>query len=272
MRTPSSTSAGSAPLPILPPSVAPAKPALEAADLALCRSALWEALALGFRAPTPETLERLVHPDAAAALADAAEALDGAEETDRAPLVRALAVEPAPTLDGLALTHARLFGHTARGEAPPYETEYGEDSLWQPQREMADLGAFFRAFGLAPDPAARERPDHIACECEFLLVLARREARAHARGDAAMRDETRRAARLFLRDHLGRWAPALGGRLHGLDPGGFYGALGRLLVAHVAAECRRVAAPTGPGFLRLRSTATDEVPMGCGPLAGVSEP
>src|SRR3990172_1965315 len=237
--TRSSSEGGGAPLPNLPPSRTRAKPALEAVDLLLCRSALWEALVLGFCPPTEETVARLARAEGAGALAAAAAALDAAGGAALAPpgrgrgvgrVVRALAVAPAPSGAALGLAYGRLFGHTARGEASPYETEYGEDSLWAPQREMSDLGAFYRAFGLALDPGARERPDHVACECEFLLVLARREARACALGDASMRDEACHATQIFLREHLGHWALALGGALARLDPGGFYGALGRLLL------------------------------------------
>jgi len=247
------------------------EPAFEAADLALCRSALWEALALGFRAPTRETVARLASDEGARALAEAAAVLDAVDGTALAPLVRALAVEPPPTLEAVGAAYGRLFGHTAQGEAPPYETEYGEDSLFQPQREMSDLGAFFRAFGLRVSADAHERPDHIACECEFLLVLARKEARALALEDEPTREATCRAARLFLRDHLGRWAPALGAKLARLDPQGFHGALGRLLAALVAAECRRAGVATGAEFLRLRSTAPDDTPMACGPLAATPD-
>jgi DMSO reductase family type II enzyme chaperone len=230
---------------------------------------MWEALAIGYQPPTGETVMRLASCEGARDLAEAAARLDEIDgENDLAGLVQALAVEPTPSLEALALAHGRLFGHTAHGEAPPYETEYGEDSLWAPQREMADLGGFFRAFGLQLDARARERPDHIACECEFMLVLARKEARALALGDAPTAEATARAARLFLRDHLGRWAPALGARLARLDPGGFHGALGRLLAAFVAAECARAGVPAGPAFLRLRATEPDPTPAACGPLPG----
>jgi DMSO reductase family type II enzyme chaperone len=243
------------------------EPAPPEADRALGRSGLWEALALGFLPPTSETVQRLASGDGADGLAALAGALDAADGTGLAPLARALAHEPPPSLDALGAAYGRLFGHTARGGAAPYETEYGEDSLFEPQREMSDLGAFYRAFGLRLHPAARERSDHIACACEFLLVLARKEAWALAQGDEPMREATGHAARLFLRDHLGRWAPALGARLDRLDPEGFYGALGRLLTAFVTAECRRAGVAAGPEFLRLRSTAPDDTPMACGPLA-----
>jgi len=235
-------------------------------ERALCRSALWEALALGFRPPTGETIARLAAPDGAAALAEAAAALDVAEGSDLASRVRALAIDPVPTAAALADAHWRLFGHTARGQVPPYETEYGEDSLFEPPREMSDLSAFFRAFGLVLRPGAGERPDHLACECEFLLVLARKEAYALEVGDAEMVDETRRATRVFLRDHLGRWAPGFGAKLAREDPGGFHGALGTLGAAFVTAECARVGVPAGPDLLRLRSPDLGAAPMGCGPV------
>jgi TorA maturation chaperone TorD len=226
---------------------------------------------LGFASPTEETLRRLVSPEGAAGLAALAAVLDEADGTALEPLATALAVEPAPSLDTLCLLYARLFGHTARGAAPPYEIEYGEDSLFAPPREMSDLGAFFRAFGLQLDAGARERPDHIACECEFLLVLARKEARALSLGDTPMWQATRDATRAFLRDHPGRWAPAFGASLARLDVDGFYGALGRLLAAFVSAECLRMGVPAGPELLRLRSTAPDDTPMACGPLVAAPE-
>lgn len=244
---------------------------LAPAAVALCRSALWEALALGFRPPTGETVARLASPEGAGALADVAAALDSVGSSSLEPLARALAVEPAPTPEKLRLAHDHLFGHTARGAATPYETEYGEDSLWQPQREMSDLGAFYRAFGLRVDPAGHERPDHIACECEFLLVLARKEAYALARGDEPMREATARATRLFLRDHLGRWAPALATTLGRLDREGFHGVLGRLLGAFTTVECARAGVAVGPTLLRLRSAKPDETPAACGPLVSARE-
>lgn len=249
-----------------PPGVARAKPALEPADIALCRSALWEALALGFRPPTAETVARLASEEGALALAEAAAALDAAGGAALARRVRRLGrARPRGGLAALGDAFERLFGHTARGRVPPYETEYGEDSLFLPAQEMSDLAAFYRAFGLVLSPRARERMDHVSCECEFLLVLARKEAYAIERGDAAMLEGTRQGARLFLREHLGRWAPAFGRKLHREDQDGFYGALGSLCEAVVTRECVRLEVPAGPTFLRLRSPVPDDAPMACFP-------
>ena len=245
--------------------VAQAKPALEPADLALCRSALYEALALGFRAPSQETVARLASPEGIAALADAAAVLDAEWGSDLASDVYRLA--GSSDREALEASFRRLFGHTARGSVPPYETEYGEDSLFQPMQEMSDLAAFCRAFGLVLNPEAHERIDHISCECEFLLVLARKEAYALERDDPAMWDATQRAVRLFLRDHLGRWAPTFGRKLSREDQGGFFGALGALCVDFVTRECVRVGVAAGPEFLRLRSVSSGDAPMACGPSA-----
>jgi TorA maturation chaperone TorD len=247
-------------------------PALGAIGVALCRSALWEALALAFRAPTAETITRLAARDDADALADAAAVLEAPGEEDLAVRVRALAREPLPLCGALADRYWQVFGHTARGAVPPYETEYGEDSVFGPPREMADLSAFYRAFGLVLRPDAHERPDHIACQCELLLVLARKEALALERDDQAGLEATRGAVRAFLRDHLGRWAPALGFRLAREDPGGFYGAVGHLCAAFVVAECRRVGVPAGPPLLRIRSPDPGAAPMACGPPRGERAP
>ena len=245
-------------------------PKSDEADLALCRSILYEALALGFRPPTAETVERLVSPTAVNALADAVAVLDSVWSTNLASLVRRSSGTPWVPLPlgsraSLQASYRRLFGHTARGGVPAYETEYGDDSLFEPPQEMSDLGGFYQAFGLTLRSSEHERIDHISCECEFMLFLARKEAYALVQADASMLEETRRASRLFLRHHLGRWAPAFGGRLARGDRGGFYGALGELLVAFVTQECARVGVPAGPELLRLRSTSLGNVPMACGP-------
>lgn len=234
-------------------------------EMVLCRSAIYEALALAFRPPTDETVARLASSEGAGALADAAAVLDAAWGTDLAGLIRRAPAPPRPpSVESLGSEFRRLFGHTARGLVPPYETEYGEDSPFLPAQEMSDLAAFFRAFGLLLRPDAQERIDHISCAFEFLLFLTRKEAHALEAGQTAMRDDTRMAARLFLRDHLGRFAPAFGKKLAREHAGGFYGALGELCAAFAAQECARAGVPAGPEFLRLRSPSDGHAPMACG--------
>jgi TorA maturation chaperone TorD len=100
-----------------------------------------------------------------------------------------------------------------------------------------------------------------------MLVLARKEAHALEIGDADAVPAVRDAARLFLRDHPGRWAPAFGRKLAREDPDGFHGRLGSLLAAFVTAECRRLGVAAGPEFVRLRSADPRDAPLACGPTA-----
>lgn len=237
----------------------PSDPA--ATDLALGRGVVYAALALGFRPPSDETIARLVDGDAVAALADAARRLDGAgaEIADRVHALRR-----RDTRDQLAAAYRHLFGHTARGEVPPYETEYGAEALFQQPQELGDLAGFARAFGLALRADAHERVDHVSCECEFASFLAWKEAYALDTGDAEMNAATVRATTLFLRDHLGRFASVFARRLARADGDGFYAALGHLLLGVVESDCRRLGVAMGPETLPLRpDPATCAAPMGC---------
>jgi TorA maturation chaperone TorD len=256
-----------------------------AIDCALGRAALYAALAEGFLPPTAGLLERFATPAAIATLRAAAATLqygghllgaaaspgaaaydaapDAQEDADLREAVDGL-VAVGPATGDLAAAHRRLFGHTARGEAPPYETEYGAAAPVQQPYELADVTGFLRAFGLGVDPARHERVDHVSCECEFLVFLALKEIWAHDRGENATLVETRRATKLFLRDHLARFAPAFGRRLADMDPAGFYGNLGRLLRCLVRGDCARLGIPCGPDLLRLRAVDEPGVPMACG--------
>jgi TorA maturation chaperone TorD len=216
------------------------------------------ALALG----TPETkADEGASRRGAAALADLMEAC-GADEL--APLAHRLA-RKAPSKE----RHEQLFGHTTHGEVPPYETHYGSDTLFQQPRELADIGGFLSAFALVVSPSSHERVDHVSSECELMAFLAGKEAHALDRHDESMLASTRDAEVSFLRDHLGRFAPAFGQRLFRSDPDGFYGGVGRLLRAFVEWECARLGVEAGSPGLELRRASLDEgAPMACGSQGG----
>ena len=135
---------------------------------------------------------------------------------------------------------------------------------------------FYRAFGLTMNVEEHERPDHVSCECEFLSFLALKEAYAIERDDAAMLEETRKAERLFMRDHLGRFLPAFTKKLSREATDGLYDALARLAWGFIAADCARFGVPQGPENLTLRPADDERVPMACGSgdcpaMLGVSE-
>src|SRR4030095_4632929 len=238
-------------------------------DIALCRSLLYEALSLGFLPPTSETCQRLGQGSSVLALAQAARHLDEQTGTRLEEKVLALGEARNGTNEAsLREAYRELFGHTARGAVPPYETEYGEDEIFQKPQEMSDISGFLSAFGLRLGPSSRERVDHVACELEFLSFLARKAAHALEIGDAEMLEATRRATRLFLKDHLGRFGPAFVIRMRQEDSRGLHGALAGLLLALLQSDCGRYGAPLGPEVLRLRLPIEDGAPMACGSAAG----
>ena len=70
---------------------------------------------------------------------------------------------------------------------------------------LADLAAFYHAFGLEVAEDAGERHDHLCLELEFMCVLAAKEAYAHEHQlDAEQLAQCRDAQKTFLREHLGR--------------------------------------------------------------------
>jgi len=234
----------------------------EKIDLALARATLYSALALGFRPPTEEITARLGSQDAVAALASAAALLDPTREFDLAAVSSLLT--PYSSLLTLAEAHRALFGHTAGGAVPPYETEYGNEALFQQPQELGDLMGFYHAFGLTINCSAHERLDHISCECEFLSFLAMKEAYALEQGDTEMRGEINKAQKLFLKDHLGRFLPTIAQKLADADPSGFYAALAQLCLSFAVQESARFSIPLGGANLPLRPADDDRVPMACG--------
>ena len=235
-------------------------------DAPLARSVLFGALALGFRAPVGESLDRLTSGGARGAILSAARLLDAVGAGDE-PLFRAAAgLADVRNIDlrRLARRHEQLFGHTARGEVCPFETEYGMKGLFRQPQELADIAGYYRAFGLRTKRATGERVDHVGCECEFLDFLCRKEAYAVETADAAMTAETCNAYRGFFRDHLGRFGRAFAIQMVKADGDDFFGRLGSLLHALVGAEAARLGIPAGRKVLELRSTEADDVPMACG--------
>lgn len=237
---------------------------IDETDLALCRSAIYEALALGFRPPASETFERLIAAEQNSALMQIAAMLDASESngksTNMASRVRQL--RQCAELEALEKSYRDLFGFTAHPKVPPYETEYGEETLFQQPQELGDLAGFYNAFGLKVK--ASERVDHISCECEFLSFLARKEAYALEQNDADMLEETRKAQRFFLKDHWGRFIPAFVKMLKREDPEGFYGSLGDLCHEFARFECTRSNVPLGSELMHLRPAEWMEEDFTCG--------
>jgi len=88
----------------------------------------------------------------------------------------------------------------ARLDVPPYETSYETSGpgAGLPQ-QLADIAGFYLAFGFR---AARERPDHLETEGEFLSLLYVKEAYARISDDPANAEVCSEGRAKFLGEHL----------------------------------------------------------------------
>ena len=232
-------------------------------DTVYCRAALYSALAIGFQPPSDETLARLLTSDSKASLISAAAMF---KPRHHKQIVTSIETLPNAEEIGTRLMseYHVLFGHTTRGQVPPYETEYGNEALFQQPQELGDLMGFYHAFGLKLKTDKHERPDHVSCELEFFMFLALKEAFAMEQDNREMLAETRKAEKLFLRDHLARFVPTFTNQLQREAPGGFYTKLAALCLQIVAADCARLEDALGAANLGLRPADDDRVPMACG--------
>ena len=239
------------------------------ADVALARAVVYRLLSMGFQPPTEPRLEEIGARDGFRAVTAAAQYLDGVNATGLASAVARLESLAVPDAAALSASFWHLFGHTTRGLICACETEYGPDNGFHQPQQLADIAGYYFAFGLHPVAATDTRADHIACECEFMDFLSRKQAHLLDRSDAGADvsetlEVTEIAERSFLREHIGRFGRAFAARVATEAGDGYFGALGRLLLAFVDAECARVGVEAGPVDLIVRPDEPDETPMACG--------
>ncbi len=233
---------------------------------ALARSFVYRYLAKAYEDPTPGNWQWLTEPTTLATLHSVASLLGGAVRTATEGLERHFQPAGFEAFLGAYLT---AFGHAARGSCPLNEIEYGDikaDPLFQPHR-LADLAAFYRAFGLEIAPDAGERHDHLGLELEFLCVLAAKDAYAlEYQLDGADHALCREAQRKFLREHLGRWTPAFGRRLATATSNPALRSLAEVTRTFVESECQVFGVISGSEELALRPVdeAADRMCDACG--------
>jgi len=247
-----------------------AKAPQASAPQAVARAFLYRFLAKAFEDPTPTGWAWLCSTDTHAALRSVLDDFDSALGPRlRDSAERVLACLRPEGFEPFQDDYSAAFGHAARGRCPLNEIEYGDlkaDPLFQPHR-LADLAAFYRAFGLELAPDAAERHDHLCLELEFMSVLAAKEAYAlQAALGHDLWELCRDSQKKFLREHLGRWTPAFTRQLvRTVDDG----ALGRLAVfirEFVEAECHAFGLTPGSEELLLRPVdeATESLCASCG--------
>ena len=216
-----------------------------------------------------ESWSWLTDPNTHAALRSAVGALaDGAADLEK-PTAALTARLRTDRFEQFQIAYVTAFGHAARGDCPLNEIEYGDlraDPLFQPHR-LADLAAFYRAFGLEVADNAAERHDHIGMELEFMSVLAAKEAYAHEHQvDDDQCALCHDAQKKFLREHLGRWSPAFALRLARAATDETLAALAEFTRDFIAAECARFGLAVGSEDLLLRPVdeASESMCASCG--------
>jgi putative dimethyl sulfoxide reductase chaperone len=231
-----------------------------AVDEAIARSFVYRFIAKVFEDPTPQGWAILTDAGTQTRLRAALHALAAEQGGLRDGAEKLLAAFTPEGLEAFNDSYLVVFGHAARGPCPMNEIEYGNlkaDSLFQPHR-LADLSAFYRAFGLELADDAAERPDHICLELEFMSVLAAREAYAlEHQFDADQIALGGDAQKKFLREHLGHWLPAFSRHLEREAGPGALAALAEFTRAFVLGECARFGVVPGSEALLLRPV--DEV-------------
>lgn len=124
------------------------------------------------------------------------------------PLINWLSADPSRRGEA----HEALFGLIISKDCPPYETEFchWNDPTYR-SSQMADVGGFFRAFGLQPRRERPERQDHVSLEIEFVAFLQQKLALAIESGEAEHVNICREALAAFVRDHIAWWMPTFAG-------------------------------------------------------------
>ena len=146
----------------------------------------------------------------------------------------------------LRAEYDRVFGLVIPKECPPYETEYYPTSqTFQRSQQLADIAGFYRAFGIEPGPASRERQDHVSLELEFMafMLMKKRLATVSGEEDSAAIEQgsvCEDAERNFFRDHLAWWLPVFAKGLGRKASSGLYAALAYVIAALVPAERQRL--------------------------------
>ncbi|HEY3244392.1 MAG TPA: molecular chaperone TorD family protein [Phycisphaerae bacterium] len=173
--------------------------------------------------------------------------------------------DSAGALDECRAARARLLGHTVRSECPPHELEYDRSEIFQQAQSLADIAAFYRAFGFEMGGRLAERGDHFVAEWEFLSVLAFKELLALQASNFENAVCCREAQRAFLKEHAARWMPAFFNRLRRAETRGLLPQAARLTEALLREWCGALSVPFGPEWLDLRPISDGDVNISCSP-------
>lgn len=194
--------------------------------VALWRALIYELFAHAFAYPDPERVDALRTTSGAVL-----------ELKLPVPLLRLAVLARQAESVVLEPVYVEVYTLSSSPDCPTYESAYfGNDPQQQTQR-MADIAGFYRAFGVDATEGGY-RPDELSVELEFMAFLCRKEAYAEEHLGPPRARQARKAQRLFLQHHLGRWGGVFGQKLAELAPlGHFYAAAGSTVAWWLAEDC-----------------------------------
>jgi TorA maturation chaperone TorD len=110
---------------------------------------------------------------------------------------------PTPVGPSLGEEYTYLFARNVR--VALHASRYRDGGSVSSQ-DLAQIAGTYEAFGFRVAEQARELPDHLSVQLEFLAALCLKEAYALDQGWSGRASTARRARRKFVREHL-EWFP-----------------------------------------------------------------
>jgi len=129
---------------------------------------------------------------------------------------------------------------------------------------LGDICGFYRAFGFRPSSDQGDRPDHLACELEFVAMLLVMLAQAHYRQEPKSVAVTRQAMESFTADHLDAWLALFCEHLAAVETLPLYGCLPPLLRATWETIVAALSLPRAVLVAADMSPAEPQSPYECG--------
>lgn len=123
--------------------------------------------------------------------------------------------------------YIKTFGHISN-DIPLYESNYFSCNIFKESQRLADINAFYKAFGLKVGEQTKEKLDHISIELEFLGYLTIKELYARKEGDKEKYEICIKAKKSFMEDHFYQWATKFAQNLINRSSTPFYKEVGIL--------------------------------------------
>jgi putative dimethyl sulfoxide reductase chaperone len=168
-------------------------------------------------------------------------------------------------IDDLRSDYIDIFDRS-QATNPLYESDYGQNQAMAKGHELADIAAFYHAFGLEFDSEnkTKEMLDHVSIELEFYAYLLAKQEFLKAGNDLDGVDIVYDARKKFMKDHLGRFVSVIASR-PGVKIHKFYSAVFRWCSRMIKLECENLDVEPVPANFYGQKNPEKET-MTCGTL------